>query len=268
MKTDSALRRIIEIEDEASLDSPVHRLHPVVKLLATAAFLGFTVSYGRYELSRVLVMCVYPFAVFALSGVSFTRCVKRIWPVILLMAFFGIGNIIFDRETMFSIGNIRVSGGVVSAFVLILKGVLAVMACYLLVASTGIENICCGLACLHIPRIIITQIMLTYRYMSVLTNEAGDIFCAYKLRAPGQRGINIKAWGPLLGQLLIRSADRAQAVYESMLLRGYDGSFPLRGRRGKAYSDVLYVLVWCGLFIFLRLYDVAGAVGNLIMGRM
>lgn len=268
MKTDSALRRIIEIEDEASLDSPVHRLHPVVKLLVTAAFLGFTVSYGRYELSRVLVMCVYPFAVFALSGVSFTHCVKRIWPVIILMAFFGIGNIVFDRETMFYMGNIRISGGVVSALVLMLRGVLAVMSCYLLVAATGIENICRGLSLLHVPRVIVTQIMLTYRYMTVLMNEAGDIFCAYKLRAPGQKGINVRAWGPLLGQLLIRTADRAQAVYDSMLLQGYDGSFPLRGRRGGMCSGILYTLVWCGFFVFLRLYDLADAVGNLILGRM
>lgn len=265
MKTDNAVRRIIEIEEEASADSPIHRLPPLAKLLVTAAFLGFTVSYGRYELSRVLVMCVYPFAVFALSGVSFTRCVKRIWPVILLMALFGIGNAVFDRETMLRVGGICISYGFISALVLILKGILTVMPCYLLAASTGIENICGGLAAIHVPRIIVTQLMLTYRYMSVLVNEAGDIFRAYRLRAPGQRGINIKAWGPLLGQLLIRTADRAQTVYDSMLLRGYDGSFPIHGGRGKVSAGIIYALVWCGIFVLLRIYDLAGAAGNLIL---
>ena len=42
---------------------------------------------------------------------------------------------------------------------------------------------------------------------------------AYALRAPGEKGIHFRAWGSLLGQLLLRSVDRAQLVYESMLLR-------------------------------------------------
>ncbi|MCM1308121.1 MAG: cobalt ECF transporter T component CbiQ [Butyrivibrio sp.] len=264
MKTDNSIRRIIEIEEEASADSPIHRLPPLAKLLVTAAFLGFTVSYGRYELSRVSVMCVYLFVVFALSGISFVNCAKRIWPVIPLTALLGIGNAFFDRETMLCVGGIGISYGVISAFVLILKGILTVTSCYLLAASTGIENICGALTSVRVPRVIVTQLMLTYRYMSVLAGEAGDIFCAYRLRAPGQRGINIRAWGPLLGQLLIRTADRAQTVYDSMLLRGYDGSFPLRGRRAKASAGIIYALVWCAVFALLRIYDLAGFVGKLI----
>lgn len=265
MRTDNAVRRIIEIEDEAGGDSPVHRLHPLVKLLVTAAFLGVTVSYGRYELSRVVVMCVYPIAVFALGGVSFSHCIKRVWLVIPVMLFFGIGNVIFDREIMFQVGRINISYGIISAFVLIFKGLLTVIACYLLVASTGIENICYDLAFIHIPRIVVTQIMLTYRYMSVLIEQAGDIWAAYRLRAPGQKGVNIRTWGPLLGQLLIRTYDKAQSVYDGMLLRGFDGRFPFRGRHGTIISGIIWAVVWCGIFALLRIYDLAGFVGSLIV---
>ena len=170
-----------------------------------------------------------------------------------------------DREIAISIGEFHVSYGVLSFLVLMFKGMLTVTACYLLVATTGIENICHGLAVLHVPGIIITLILLTYRYMSLLVGQAGDIFRAYSLRAPGQKGVNIKAWGPLLGQLLIRTADRAEAVYDSMLIRGYNGSFPLRGNRGKIYSGVLWTVLWIGILIFIRFGNVTGLIGNMIL---
>ena len=265
MKTDKAIHRITELEDEASLNTWVHRLNPLAKLLVTAAFLGLTVSVGRYNLSGVIIMCIYPFAVFAMSLVSFSHCIRRIWIAIPVLALFGIANIFMDREIAVSIGGIHVSYGALSFLVLIFKGMLTVTACYLLVATTGIENICHGLAMLHVPGIIITLILLTYRYMSLLVGQAGDIFRAYSLRAPGQKGINIKACGPLLGQLLIRTADRAEAVYDSMLIRGYNGSFPLRGSSGKIYSGVLWTVLWIGILIILRFGNITDLIGNMIL---
>ncbi len=265
MKTDNAIHQIIEIEDEASMDTFVHRLHPLVKLLVTVAFLGFVVSFGRYDLPGVLVMCIYPFIIFSMSLVSFKHCLKRIWPVIPVFALFGIFNIIFDRETAVIIAGLHISYGIISAFVLICKGILAVMSGYLLIAATGIENICYALRCIHIPQVIVTQILLTYRYLVLLIEQAGEIYTAYILRAPGQKGINIRAWGPLLGQLLLRTVDRAEVVYESMLLRGYNGSFPFKGRKGSLAAGITYLMIWTGIFILLRNVRVTELVGNLIM---
>ena len=70
-----------------------------------------------------------------------------------------------------------------------------------------------------------TVILLIDRYIYILGQEAERIMTAYKLRAPSQKGIHYKAWGPLVGQWLIRSMERAQIVYESMTLRGYQGEF-------------------------------------------
>ena len=71
---------------------------------------------------------------------------------------------------------------------------------------------------------------MTYRYVTVLLEEVNRITQAYSLRAPNQKGIHYKVWGTLTGQVLLRSMDRANAVYESMLLRGYDGSFQKKDR--------------------------------------
>ncbi|GAA6410214.1 ABC transporter ATP-binding protein [Blautia hominis] len=106
---------------------------------------------------------------------------------------------------------------------LMMKGVFTVLASYLLIATTSIEKLCYVFRLLHIPKILVTQILLTYRYITVLLGEVNRITQAYSLRAPKQKGVHFKVWGSLSGQLLLRSMDRATMVYESMTLRGYNG---------------------------------------------
>ena len=75
---------------------------------------------------------------------------------------------------------------------------------------------------------------------------------AYKLRAPSQKGIHYKAWGPLVGQWLIRSMERAQVVYESMTLRGYRGEFSYGKKRKMRSRDWMLLLVWLVSFVVIK----------------
>ena len=88
---------------------------------------------------------------------------------------------------------------------------------------------------------------------------------AYHLRAPGQKGIHISAWGSFLGQLLLRSMDRAQELYSSMLLRGFHQHFhyaPVRPFKGK---DAVFLLLSIAFFILVRYLDVSQLIGQMLM---
>ena len=63
--------------------------------------------------------------------------------------------------------------------------------------------------------------MLVYRYIIVLLKEIERMTDAYSLRAPGQTGLHYKVWGTMVGQLLLRSMDRAEELCRSMELRGF-----------------------------------------------
>ena len=89
---------------------------------------------------------------------------------------------------------------------------------------------------------------------------------AYRLRAPGQKGVHISAWGSFLGQLLLRSMDRAQQLYGSMLLRGYSGEFFYCKPEKARARDYLFVLICIAAFIFARAVNVPQALGALLMG--
>lgn len=138
---------------------------------------------------------------------------------------------------------------------LMLKGILAVLASYLLIITTTIERICYALRLLHMPKGFVTVLLLIYRYMVVLLKEAERIMLAYGMRAPGQKGIHRKAWGPLLGQLLLRSMDRAQLVYDSMQLRGFTGEFPAAAPADTRIQSAIYAVVWSGMMVLWKIFS-------------
>lgn len=108
---------------------------------------------------------------------------------------------------------------------LAVKGAFAVLASYQLIAATAMEHICAALRMLRIPQFLVTQLLLIYRYLTLLLKQADEIAQAYSLRAPQQNGLHISVWGSLVGQLLLRSLERAGAMYDSMLLRGFHGEY-------------------------------------------
>ena len=138
-----------------------------------------------------------------------------------------------------------------------------------IVCAVGIFNpilaICAVLRRIHVPEMLVTLLLLTYRYAAVLAEEANVMTQAYSLRAPGQKGIHYKAWGSFLGQLLLRSMDRAEELYSSMLLRGYHGEFYYAQRGGSSAGDVLYAVLWCALFIAARFVNLTQLLGTSVM---
>ena len=207
--------------DTAARENPLNRLDPLIKLLATIAFLIVVMSRGRYDLAGVIITAVYPAVIFGFFGLSFRLAVKRLRIVLPLVALMGVLEPFFNRGTVMISEGIGVPAGVITGLTLILKGILAVFGAYILMATTPIEDVCAALRRLRVPAIIVTVILLTYRYVGVLLSEGKRIVQAYELRAPGQKGVAFAAWGSLLGGLLLRSMDRAEDLYQSMLLRGY-----------------------------------------------
>lgn len=132
-----------------------------------------------------------------------------------------------------------------------------------MIATTSIEEICHALRQLHVPKILTSLLLLTYRYVSLLLEQVGIMTRAYHLRAPEQKGIHISAWGSFLGQLLLRSMDRAVALYESMELRGFHGEFYYAERTYNKIASLGYMLFWMVLFIFMRMFSV-----TVLLGRM
>lgn len=264
-KMEKALSELAQMDEFAVQASPVHDLNAGAKLLSTVIYILIVMSFDKYDLSGLVPMVLWPVFLFQLSGIPVRTCFYKLRIVLPLVMAVGLFNPFFDRDILVNIGNIGVSGGVISMITLMLKGVFCLMASFLLVATTPFDSICAALRRIHVPATLVTLLLLTYRYVGVMTEELAVMTDAYHLRAPGQKGIHVSAWGSFLGQLLLRSMDRAQELYASMLLRGYHQHFhyapskPFRGR------DAVYLLLSLLFFLLMRYCNVAELIGGLFV---
>lgn len=264
-KMEKALHELHEMDELAAGDSPIHHLSPLAKFLTTIVYIIVTVSFHKYDLSGLAVMVLWPILLFSISGIPVRTCFYKLRIILPLVMAVGLFNPFFDRTVMLTLGTVPVTGGVISMITLMMKGVFCLMASFLLIATTPIDTLCAALRKLHIPSMLVTLLLLTYRYVGVMTEELANMTNAYHLRAPGQKGIHISAWGSFLGQLLLRSMDRAQELYSSMMLRGYHDHFHYAAVPPFRWKDLCYTLGWTAVFILLRYVDVAQWMGNLLV---
>lgn len=264
-KLTRAQAELREMDALAAEHSPVHGLHPLCKLLVTVCYILVTVSFPKYDFSRLVIMVLYPVLLFQAAGISVGHCFYKLRLVLPLVCAVGLVNPFLDHTPLLQLGGVTVTGGVVSMVTLMLKGVFSLMASFLLIATTSIDALCAALRQLHVSRILTTLLLLTYRYIGVMLEEVSVMSEAYSLRAPGQKGVHISAWGSFLGQLLLRSMDRAEELFNSMQLRGFDGAFYYADVPPCRVRDVLYTAVCAGAFLCARYFDITGLLGGLFV---
>ena len=265
-KLSNAQSELREMDALAAQDSPVHRLHPLCKLVITIAYIVTVVSFPKYDFSGLVVMVLYPVLLFQVSGIPVHLCFYKLRIVLPLVCAVGLANPFLDHTPLLQLGTLTVTGGVVSMVTLMLKGVFSLMASFLLIATTRMDAICAALRKLHVPELIPTLLLLTYRYIGVMIEQASIMSQAYKLRAPGQKGIHISAWGSFLGQLLLRSMDRAEELYSSMILRGFRGEFYYADAPACRRSSLAFTAVCIALFLGARCFNISSLLGGLLMG--
>lgn len=264
-KISTAQSELREMDALAAEHSPIHALHPVCKLLTTVFYIAVTVSFPKYDFSGLAAMLLYPIILFQLSGIPVRLCFYKLRLVLPLVCAVGLANPFLDHTPLLQLGTVTVTGGVISMVTLMIKGIFSLMASFLLIATTSVDSLCAALRQLHIPGILTTLLLLTYRYIGLMLEEVSVMTEAYSLRAPGQKGVHFSAWGSFLGQLLLRSMDRAEELYNSMLLRGFDGNFfyadipPCRG------ADWLYAGGCIAAFLCARIWNITALLGSLFV---
>lgn len=262
-KTERALHEMNELDTLAKRNQWMNRLHPLVKFMITVIYLFFVVSFDKYDFLNLLGMFLYPFILFQFADLSIRQTLRYIRLPMIFVLFLSILNPFLETAPYFQYLHITISYGMVSMAVLICKGLFSLLAVYLLMTSTPVEDVCYSLSILHVPSVLILILLLIYRYMSVLTEEVSRTINAYMLRAPLQKGIHWKYWGSLVGQILLRSIDRAEEVYQSMCLRGFQGNFSGKDIPKMTKKDILYFLSWSFMLSLFRFFPVFSALGSL-----
>ena len=202
------------------------------KLIITLVNIFFIVSVVR---GRYLIFVFYFLAtiiVVFLFKPNFKRLIKRVSLVFLYPFFISIfipfaneGAIVAKIDLRIFTLAVTDNGLAIFATVLI-KSFLSILLLASLLVSTDEIELLHGLRKIHLPAIIVSIIFLMYRYIFLITEESRVGQQAIKSRVfqKSYHTVN-KRLTHVIGNLFIKSLDRAENVYKSMESRGFDGNF-------------------------------------------
>jgi cobalt/nickel transport system permease protein len=102
--------------------------------------------------------------------------------------------------------------------------------------------------------------LMAHRYIFVFLHEAKRMSTGMRVRGFQKRTDmeTMRVLGNFVGMLLVRSIDRTERVYQAMLARGYNGTFPSCYTFQAQCTDWLLGLVWLGIALLLLFLDADG----------
>jgi cobalt/nickel transport system permease protein len=208
--------------------SPVHRLPPQVKVAAAVLAVVCVVATPREAFG---VFAGY-FAI--LGGVWVVARIPPKWlasralieaPFVVLAVLLPFAG---GGERVELVGLSLSEPGLLSAWNILIKGTLGVLASLTLAATTPLRDLLLGLQRLRAPNLVITICTLMLRYLDVITGEARRMHLARISRGHDPRFIwQIGALARGIGTLFIRSYERGERVHLAMLSRGWTGTLPV-----------------------------------------
>jgi cobalt/nickel transport system permease protein len=250
----------------ATRNTVIHRLDPRIKVLTAIFFIICVVSFDKYVIAALLPFALFLSLIMGLGGIPALFILKKLALVSPFAILIGIFNPFFDQQAISHIGSVAVSGGWFSFLSILLRFCLTVSAMLILIATTGFNAVCMAMEKLGMPKIFAVQLLLLYRYIFVLLDEGQRMYQARALRSFQRRRMDIKTFTSLVGQLLLRTLDRAQRIHLAMLCRGFDGTIRIRQTLHITPWDILLFLICCLALIGMRRYDISNLLGRLFTG--
>jgi cobalt/nickel transport system permease protein len=191
------------------LDSPIHRLPTGLKSVISVVMICLSVALPirvYWIFAAILAMLVL---VSALSKIPLRFVIGRL----LLLEPFALGVAIlalFQRD------------GISVFLTILIKSTLCLLTIIILSNTTPFSRLLDLFRRIGVPSLLITVLALAYRYLFVIIDEAERLQRARSSRTfVGSRAFSWVALGSLVGQLFVRSTERAERIFAAMSSRGW-----------------------------------------------
>jgi len=226
-------------------DSPIHNLDARVKLAAVVAYSIVLVSFGRYEIRPLIPMMILPFGMLWLGSVPVWFAIRRVLilsPFILLLALM---SIFYDRQphniTIAGFG-FSLSGGSLTAASIAIKFTLGLLTLTALTCTTQFSLLLEGMGRMGLPRMLIMELSLIYRYIFVLIDEGMRLRRARDCRGASLARLprRISTVGNIVGMLFVRTLDRSGRIGTAMSCRGFRGRWANFSRLRLGRADFIF----------------------------
>jgi cobalt/nickel transport system permease protein len=231
----------------------IHSIDPRVKIVCALLFIFLAVS-GKQNVFRFSSFFFILLSIAVFFRVPLLLLFKRslvIIPFVVVVAvflpFFGGGETVEVFNLQLSVEGLERFKDVV------MKGFLSVFCASLLVETTEFQALLKGFEKLKMPTIMVILISFTYRYFTVILDEAKRMKRARDTRSTGGTFVwQMKTLGSILGQLFVRSYERSERVYQAMVMRGFAGEVKILDTLQLTGMDIVAGLGFCILVGVVR----------------
>lgn len=190
-------------------DSPIHRISAGPKMFGAVCIIAAVITVPIYFVWFFIALTAVLMTIAALSNIPKPFLLKRLLFLEPFVA--GVAILAFLRE----------NGGIVFA-VIVIRSTLSLVTILLLTNTTPFAEMLQVLRRYHVSPTFITILALMYRYLFVLVDEMERMQRARLSRSFGKN--NLRMWKMLslvIGQLFVRSSERAERIYAAMCARGW-----------------------------------------------
>ena len=244
---------------EATSPSPIDRLQPRTRLLATlAALVLATVAHTPAVLAVALAAAVLLVLLARLPWADLRHRllhVEGFMIVLLALLPFSVPG-----RPVFELGPIvATSEGLTRALTVIVKVNFCVLTVFALLGSLDPVRIGQAAATLGLPSKFVTLFLSTTRYVSVFREEADRLAEAMRARAFRPR-TDLHTWrtfGNLAGTMVVRSLERARRVDEAMRCRGFAGAAQTAPPQPAGEFDIAFASIFLGAVVGLLVVEFA-----------
>jgi len=205
----------------------VHRLPPEAKVAATVLFMLAVVATPREAVWALAAEAGLVLGVVALARLPLGLVGSRLRIEAPFLAFAVFLPIVGASPRVDVLGVALSRPGLWSAWNIVAKGSIGVLAAIVLAATTSVPALLAGLQRLHVPRAIVEIAGFMARYLDVIAGEAARMRIARLSRAHDPRWIwQGRAFAASVGTLFVRAYERGERVHFAMAARGYTGTMP------------------------------------------
>jgi cobalt/nickel transport system permease protein len=255
------------IDRFAQLDSPVHSLDARAKLVAAVAYMAVLISFPRHQVAALAPMAVLPLAALWLGRVPMWFALRRLAilsPLILTLCAF---SPLYDQSpcvAAFGPWRFSMTGGWLAAGNVAVKFAFGILALTALTCTTPFSLLLEAMRRLFLPRMLVMQLSLLYRYLFVLIDEGMRLRRGRDFRGAAMAPVSrrLAAAGGIVGALFVRTLERSQRVHLAMRARGFSGEPHSLRLLGFSRADAVFLIAAAGYLLFCRWAYPALVAGN------
>ena len=207
--------------------SLVHRLDPRIRIAAVTVY-SVIVAVSRHFPTLVTAVGV-SLVLIMLAKLPLREVIKRIIVVNMFnLLLWLVLPLTFQGPKAFTVGPLNVyHPGIVMSAQITLKSNAIMLMLLTLIATMAFSTFGAALNRLWVPDKLIHLLLMTYRYVFVMEQEYQRLIRAAQIRGfrPGTNIHTYKTYAYIIGMLFVRSALRADRVYNAMLCRGFKRKF-------------------------------------------